>query len=45
MAKIFISYNRQSEAIAKTLADGFGALGHTAKSATRSLLCFLLPVM
>jgi hypothetical protein len=30
MAKIFISYNRHSEAVAKTLADDIEALGHTA---------------
>jgi hypothetical protein len=29
MAKIFISYNRQSEAIAKTLVEDIDAMGHT----------------
>ena len=29
MTKIFISYNRQNEAIARTLADDIEALGHT----------------
>ncbi len=29
MAQFFISYNRQSGAIAKTLADDIEALGHT----------------
>jgi hypothetical protein len=30
MAKIFLSYNRQSQVIAKTLAEDIKALGHTA---------------
>jgi len=29
MANIFLSYNRQSKSVAKTLADDFKALGHT----------------